>query len=61
MAAWLHLQQGAYPAYINWEQYLANQERLHQNGLRFTELHTQAQGGGRAGPGILQRRVLLAD
>ncbi len=44
-----------------WEQYLANQERLHQNGLRFTELHTQAQGGGRAGPGILQRRVLLAD
>ncbi len=58
MAAWLHLQQGAYPAYINWEQYLANQERLHQNGLRFTELRTQAQGVVRAGPGILQGLVI---
>ena len=58
MAAWLHLQQGAYPAYISWEQYLANQERLHQNGLRFTELRAQAQGVVRAGAGILQGLVI---
>jgi DNA invertase Pin-like site-specific DNA recombinase len=31
MSEWLHLQQDAYPAYITWEQYLANQERIEQN------------------------------
>ena len=58
MEAWLHLQQGVYPASISWEQYLANQERLHQNGLRFTELRAQAQGVVRAGSGILQGLVI---
>lgn len=37
MEKWLHLQQDVYPAYISWEQYLANQERIRQNGLRFQE------------------------
>lgn len=54
LAAWLHLEHEVYPAYITWEQYLANQERLRQNGLRFSELRQQAQGIERTGPGLLQ-------
>jgi DNA invertase Pin-like site-specific DNA recombinase len=51
---WLYLQQDVYPAYISWEQYLANQERIRQNGLRFVELRQMAQGIEREGPGLLQ-------
>ena len=29
MSEWLHLQQGVYPAYISWEQYLINLAALH--------------------------------
>lgn len=58
MAEWLHLQHNAYPAYIAWDQYLANQERLHQNGLRFVENRQKAQGIARQGPGLLQGMVL---
>ena len=54
MAQWLHIQQDAYPAYISWEQYLANQERIRQNGLRFLEIRQMAQGIEREGPGLLQ-------
>ncbi len=55
---WLHLQHDAYPAYITWEQYLANQERLRQNGLRFVEGRLKAQGVAREGPGLLQGLVV---
>lgn len=58
MAAWLHLQQDAYPAYISWEQYLANQERIRQNGLHFVEQRQKAQGLVREGPGLLQGLVV---
>lgn len=58
MAEWLHLQQDAYPAYISWEQYLANQERIQQNGLRFIEQRQKAQGIVRNGPGLLQGLVV---
>lgn len=54
MEKWLHVQQDAYPAYISWEQYLANQERIRQNGLHFVELREMAQGIEREGPGLLQ-------
>ncbi len=54
LAEWLHLQHDVYPAYIGWEQYLANQERLHQNALRYTEQQQQAQGAARAGTALLQ-------
>ena len=54
MEKWLHLQQDAYSTYISWEQYLANQERIRQNGLRFAELREMAQGIERDGPGLLQ-------
>jgi DNA invertase Pin-like site-specific DNA recombinase len=55
---WLHIQQQAYPAYISWEQYLTNQEQLHQNGLRFAEIRKSAQGIVREGPGVLQGLVV---
>ncbi len=54
MSEWLHLEQDAYPAYISWEQYLANQERIRQNGLRFVENFQKAQGIVREGAGLLQ-------
>lgn len=55
---WVHLQRDAYPAYIPWEQFLANQERIRQNGLRFTERRERAQGIVRDGPGLLQGLVV---
>jgi hypothetical protein len=54
MAKWFHLQQDVYPAYISWEQYLTNQERLRQNALRYTEQQPQAQGAARQGAALLQ-------
>jgi DNA invertase Pin-like site-specific DNA recombinase len=58
MADWLHLEHDVYPAYISWEQYLANQDRLAQNGLRFTENRDKAQGVARHGPGLLQGMIV---
>jgi len=58
MSEWLHLQQNAYPAYISWEQYMANHERIRQNGLRFVEQRQKAQGIVRDGPGLLQGLVV---
>lgn len=58
MSEWLHLQQDVYPAYITWEQYLSNQERIRQNGLRFVEMRQKAQGIVREGPGLLQGLVV---
>ena len=43
MNEWLHLQLDIYPAYISWEQYLAHQERLHQNATRFAEQLQETQ------------------
>jgi hypothetical protein len=58
MSEWLHLQQDVYPAYISWEQYVINQERIQQNSLRFVENRQKAQGVVRNGPGLLQGMVL---
>ena len=54
MDEWLHLQQDVYPAYISWEQYLTNQERLHQNAKRYAQLTQRAQGAAGAGTALLQ-------
>lgn len=45
---WPVIRQGMYPAYISWERYLSNQERLRQNGYRFEELRRGAVRGGSA-------------
>jgi hypothetical protein len=58
MTEWLQCMQNAYPAYITWEQFLANQERIQQNGLWFTEKRQKAQGIVRKGAGLLQGMVL---
>ena len=47
MAEWTHLEMDVYPAYISWEEYLANRERLHQNMARFTGRDQGAQGAPR--------------
>lgn len=54
MDKWLHLQQGVYPAYISWEQYLSNQERLHQNAHNYRERTQGAKGAAREGACLLQ-------
>ena len=48
MSEWIVLQQDRLPAYITWERYLANQQRLLQNGPR-----TGAPGVPRSGKALL--------
>jgi DNA invertase Pin-like site-specific DNA recombinase len=57
MDEWLHLQQDVYPAYINWEQYLANQERLRQNAKVYTQRIQRVQGTAGEGTALLQGLV----
>lgn len=54
---WIHLQQDVYPAYIPWEQYLANQEQLRQNATTFENTRNAAQGAAREGSALLQGLV----
>ena len=51
---WLYVRHDAYPAYISWEQYLADQVRIEANGTRYMEKRQQAAGAIREGPGLLQ-------
>jgi DNA invertase Pin-like site-specific DNA recombinase len=55
---WLYVRHDAYPAYISWQQYLANQARIEANGTRFMELRQQAVGAVREGHGLLQGLAL---
>jgi DNA invertase Pin-like site-specific DNA recombinase len=57
-AEWLHVQHEVYPAYITWDQYLANQARIRQNGLRFEENRQRAQGIVRDGACLLQGLIV---
>ena len=50
MEEWAVIHQDVYPAYISWEQFLANRERLRQNGYRLTE---NQRGAPRSGPALL--------
>jgi DNA invertase Pin-like site-specific DNA recombinase len=57
MEEWVTIQQGAYPAYISWEQYVRNQARLAENAQ---EAHAKqaalrgARGAPREGEALLQ-------
>jgi len=58
---WLQLKQDVYPAYISWEQYLANQERLKSNARdmsRRDERTPGAQGAPGQGEALLQGLVV---
>lgn len=57
MEEWVTIQQGVYPAYITWEAYLRNQERLAENaqeGLAKRMRQQGAQGAAREGSALLQ-------
>src|SRR5215218_9754619 len=45
---WAVLQREAYPAYLSWEDFVANQARLHDNGNRYAERTRGAARDGRA-------------
>jgi DNA invertase Pin-like site-specific DNA recombinase len=50
MEEWSTIHHDVYPAYISWEEFLANQERLRQNGYRIAE---NTRGAPRKGPALL--------
>jgi DNA invertase Pin-like site-specific DNA recombinase len=50
MEEWMTVHKDMYPAYISWEKYLANRERLKRNGYRVTE---NRLGAPRKGPALL--------
>jgi DNA invertase Pin-like site-specific DNA recombinase len=52
---WQVLLPGRLPAYISWEQYLANRERLHDNRSSF-----ESRGAPRSGPALLSGLVACA-
>jgi DNA invertase Pin-like site-specific DNA recombinase len=62
LSEWLYLQQDVYPAYLSWDQFLANQQRLHENATRVFAAPVgegnTAQGAARAGAALLQGLVL---
>lgn len=47
---WIALRQDVYPAYISWETYMANQERLANNRCEYLR---RVQGAPRSGPALL--------
>lgn len=54
MAEWQCIIHDAYPAYISWAQFLANQERLHDNARHYNEKRGPGRGAPREGAGLLQ-------
>jgi len=58
MDQWHHLQQNVYPAYISWEQYLANQEKLKGNSTLFEWKKQNRRGPARQGEALLQGLVV---
>jgi len=50
MEEWLIVHQDMYPSYVSWEEFLANRERLEQNGYRLTQ---NRLGAPRRGPALL--------
>ena len=54
MSEWICIKHDVYPAYITWEQYLANQNRLHENAARYNERIRSGRGAPREGAALLQ-------
>jgi DNA invertase Pin-like site-specific DNA recombinase len=55
MTDWTALHRGAYPAYIAWEEYVANQERLADNAARYV---LRTRGASRGGDALLTGLVV---
>jgi DNA invertase Pin-like site-specific DNA recombinase len=58
MDQWVHLQRDVYPAYITWDTYVRNQERLHRNGTRYRQYQERPPGAVREGAALLQGLVV---
>jgi len=54
MAEWPFVHHDVYPAYITWAQFVANQERMHDNAARYNEMNRSGRGAPRAGAALLQ-------
>jgi len=54
MEEWHCIIQDAYPAYISWDQFVANQERLRDNAQRYNEERGSGRGAPREGTALLQ-------
>jgi hypothetical protein len=54
MSEWICIKHDIYPPYITWEQYLANQNRLHENAARYAERVRPRKGTPRKGAALLQ-------
>ncbi|NTW03900.1 MAG: recombinase family protein [Oscillochloris sp.] len=54
MAEWQCIRQDAYPAFISWERYIANQARLRDNAQRFAAPAERGRGTPRQGAALLQ-------
>jgi DNA invertase Pin-like site-specific DNA recombinase len=54
MEEWQCVIQDAYPAYISWAQYLANQERLRENAQHYRAQMDRRRGAPREGAALLQ-------
>jgi hypothetical protein len=50
MEEWTAVHRDVYPAYVSWEEFLSNRERLRQNGYRLAE---NTRGAPRGGPALL--------
>ncbi len=57
---WATIQQGVYPAYLSWEEFLVNQERLGSDAATFERLSGRAQGIARESGALLQG-LLVCD
>ncbi len=51
---WTYIRHDAYPAYITWEQFLANQAKMRDNAVRHNEQTRPGRGAPRAGAALLQ-------
>src|SRR5918998_3737708 len=52
---WAVIRRDAYPAYLSWEEFVANQARLHDNGNRYRE---RTRGAARNGAALLAGLVV---
>ena len=54
MEQWQCILHDAYPAYLSWSQFVANQERLSENGQRYHDTTGHRRGAPREGAALLQ-------
>lgn len=54
ISEWHTIKQGAYPAFISWEQYMANQAQLHDTGQLHLARRESGRGSPRHGAALLQ-------